>query len=650
MARLLKILALIIGMLIILIVAAGLVLPMIIDVNDHKDRISLEIKDATGYEVIMEGDIELSLIPWIGLSLGRTHVANPPGFNDRPLASLDELQIRIRFWPLIAGRVEADNIVLRRLELALVRDEEGRENWIIPEDPEARPDPEPGIPPEEIDDRRVLVSPYISDLNIQSLRVTDSAVSFEDSHTGQAAHIRDLNLSTGTIILDAPFDFSANMNIESPDPELRGELELSALITIDSPIETIRLDNFLMNINAEGQLFATPLVNDTVRADILYELPGNALYLNNLEIDVYDGQLRGRISALNLDRIPDISFEMTGRNIDLDKIFGEAPMDSNQTEPPAGSAAAQGVTPEPPGTPLNLSFLSDFNIEGQIDLEEIITSGILIDSLTATISSGQGRMTISPLTARLYQGVQESNITLEDIGGVLHISAVQNLEGLQMGPFIQDLTGQDIITGTAAIHSDTKTWGQEHEAFVGNMSGTAFLSLSDGVIKGVDLERKIREVFALAAGEIGAAAENGGETGFTRMSAGFDVENGIAVSRDLTMSSPVLGLEGEMTADLPRSRLESRSRISLDGALREELMARYNIREVTIPLRVRGPFDDLSFGIDSETLVRSLVRERGEDELRKLLDRLGPADKEELREEKPPGGVEDLLRRMIPGS
>jgi AsmA protein len=648
MSRFLKIIALIFGILVVLIIVAALVLPMIIDVNDYKDRISLEIEKSTGYEVVLEGDIELSLIPWIGLSLGKTHVANPPGFDDSPMASLDELQVRVKFWPLFAGRVEADRIVLSGFELALTVDDQGRQNWAM-ESPDPEPVADEEKTPAEVDEPAAELSPALLDLNIEGLEVANAGISYEDRQNNQAVYIRDLNFKTGKISMDTPFDLSADMQLESLNPEIQGDFKLNAQTTLDLRNEIIRLDNFLLNISAQGEVLAAPIKDDHVGADILYEISNNALYLNNLDIRIHDAKILGNLSALNLDRTPDISFDLKGRNIDLDKISADASEGQGHAASGPEDPSTQAGSGSSQGEPMNLSFLSDFNIDGKIDIEEIKADNLKIDNLYAAVKSGQGKMTVSPLTIRLYEGVQESDITLEDIRGTLHIHAVHSLEGMQIGPFIRDLTENDIITGTATIKSDINMWGQDNEAFVRSMSGEAELSLSDGVIKGVDLERMIRQVFALAAGEIGALDENGGETDFTRMGASFDINNGIAVSRDLAMNSPVIGLKGGLTADLPRSHLDSRSQINLDGALKEELVSRYNLRDMAIPLRVRGPFDDLSFEINSEAIIKGLVQDKGEEVMRKLLDQAKPSKDRENGDESS-DGVEGLLRRMIPGS
>ncbi|MFO7726707.1 MAG: AsmA family protein, partial [Desulfonatronovibrio sp.] len=390
----------------------------------------------------------------------------------------------------------------------------------------------------------------------------------------------------------------------------------------------------------------------SIKADIIYKLSNTALSLNNLDINIYDARLKGKVLAASLDQTPDVSFEITGRDIDLDKFMADP---SRNKTTPAQESSDSKTAPEQnrsSAQPVNLSFLHDFSLDGQVDIEKIQAGNILLDSLSAAVKSGNGKMVLSPVTVNLYDGVQTSDVTLEDINNELHIKAVHTLKGLQLGPLINDLTEKNIITGTAGMESDINTRGMDNDAFVQNMSGTAEFAVSDGTVKGIDLEKRIRQVFALASGQISSLDENqdAGETSFTRMEASFDINEGIAVSRDLSMNSPVLSLRGEMTADLPQSHLDSSSQISIDGALREELASRYNLGDVTVPLKVRGPFDDLSFKLDAETIIKSFVQEKGEGVLRKLLDKTNSSkDDNKQDNNQPSDDVEGLLKKMIQG-
>lgn len=50
-------------MLLLLIIAVVILIPMFVDPNDHKDRIVAEVKKATGRDLSIGGDIELSVFP-----------------------------------------------------------------------------------------------------------------------------------------------------------------------------------------------------------------------------------------------------------------------------------------------------------------------------------------------------------------------------------------------------------------------------------------------------------------------------------------------------------------------------------------------------------------------------------------------------------
>ena len=56
----------------IVIVIAGLIaLPFFIDPNDYKDEISREVEKVTGRNLTLQGDIGLSVFPWIALAMQR---------------------------------------------------------------------------------------------------------------------------------------------------------------------------------------------------------------------------------------------------------------------------------------------------------------------------------------------------------------------------------------------------------------------------------------------------------------------------------------------------------------------------------------------------------------------------------------------------
>jgi Uncharacterized protein involved in outer membrane biogenesis len=65
MGKLIKIL---VG-LVLMIVVAAIALPMVIDPNDYREEIQAAVKDKTGRDLAINGDLSLSVFPWIGVGI-----------------------------------------------------------------------------------------------------------------------------------------------------------------------------------------------------------------------------------------------------------------------------------------------------------------------------------------------------------------------------------------------------------------------------------------------------------------------------------------------------------------------------------------------------------------------------------------------------
>ena len=57
------------GALLVLLIAAIVLIPLLVDVNRYKPQIEAKVQEATGRTFKIAGDIELSVFPWVGLSL-----------------------------------------------------------------------------------------------------------------------------------------------------------------------------------------------------------------------------------------------------------------------------------------------------------------------------------------------------------------------------------------------------------------------------------------------------------------------------------------------------------------------------------------------------------------------------------------------------
>jgi AsmA protein len=127
--RTVKILSVVAGGILALIVAGLFGLWLWVNPNDYKGQIAAAVKQSTGRELRLEGDIKLSVFPWVALELGPASLGNPPGFGAEAFLAFTHAAVRVKLFPLLAKRLDLDRVDLDGLDLRLRRDAEGRGNW-----------------------------------------------------------------------------------------------------------------------------------------------------------------------------------------------------------------------------------------------------------------------------------------------------------------------------------------------------------------------------------------------------------------------------------------------------------------------------------------------------------------------------------------
>ena len=120
MRRLFKALAWGVGIIAALIIAAAIYIFLIFDPNKYKAEITTMVHKATGRELTIQGDLKLSLFPWLGVETGVMTLNNLPEFGRQPFAKIDAAAIKVKLLPLLHKDVEVDTVTLNGLYLNLI--------------------------------------------------------------------------------------------------------------------------------------------------------------------------------------------------------------------------------------------------------------------------------------------------------------------------------------------------------------------------------------------------------------------------------------------------------------------------------------------------------------------------------------------------
>lgn len=113
---------------IVAIVVAVLALIFLVNPNQFKPLIIEQTKTQTGFDLVIDGDIEWSFFPHIGFTIGKTKLLNPNGFKRAEIVKIDSVGLDVSVLPLLEKRLEIGNISLNSADIFVQTKKDGSSN------------------------------------------------------------------------------------------------------------------------------------------------------------------------------------------------------------------------------------------------------------------------------------------------------------------------------------------------------------------------------------------------------------------------------------------------------------------------------------------------------------------------------------------
>lgn len=603
----------------LLAVAAGVVYALF-DAEAIKRQIAEQVAAKTGRVLTIGGDVGLSIWPELAVRAGRVSLSEADGKTD--FAAIDSLRVAVAVMPLLSGRLEAREIEIDGLALTLIKRRDGSLNIDDllagqKEKPagEAKPAAAESSQPLQVD---------IAGLVLRNARFT-----WRDQTTGKTTQLSSIDFSTGRLQADSA---AATLAIDALKLATRGSSgDDSFEFAIDMP--AIRL---------AGQRLETPFSGNL--GLVSSKLPMRSLKLplsGKLAVDLAKSS-----ASLGLDTRLDESkiglqlaverfsplffnFDLKIDQLNVDRYLPPKPSASAGQATPTGGEApvAKGKADDA----IDLSALNALNFRGRVAIGQLQAQGLKVSALDARIAVANGRLDISPMTAKLYGGSLDGALGVNARGNVLTVR--QKLAGIDIRALMKDAIDKEPLEGRGSLSLDVNTRGANADALKRALAGQAALELRDGAVRGVNVGKMLRDAKAvLKSGQAGSATASTTEkTDFSELTASFRIAGGVARNDDLAMKSPLLRLGGAGDIDIGNSRIDYLAKVSIvdtaQGQAGKELA---ELRGITIPIRLRGPFDKLSYSLEVGDLLKDAAKAKVEEKKQELKQKANEKLQEKL--------------------
>lgn len=321
MGKLFKILGWTLGLLVILVLAAVLILPQVVDPNDYKDEIIAQVKQQTGRDLTIDGQIQLSVFPWLGVETGAVTLGNAKGFEEKAFAAVQHAAVRVKLLPLLSRKLEVDTIGLKGLELNLTRLKDGVSNWDDLAGSGGRQQEKThagGSRGEE-----GVVDGALAGLTIGGIDISDARITWDDRMTGQRVSIEQFRLNSGPLVSGKPVDLQFGMTLKNKQPAVNAKLDFKGVVALDEAAGVIDVSGLKAVLDAEGDALPGGAVRTVLEAAVNAALDGSRVDVSGLRLNAGELMLSGNLKGRELTRQPAFSGNLELAEFNLRKWMAD---------------------------------------------------------------------------------------------------------------------------------------------------------------------------------------------------------------------------------------------------------------------------------------------------------------------------------------
>ncbi len=660
--------------------------------NDYKAEIIEAVKTQTGLDLIINGDMSLSVFPWLGVSVENIQVNSIMG----PLASVSLAKASTKLMPLFDGEVQIDGLTLDDLKLTWIIDELGKTALEL-----SSADTTTSAGSNTSSVSNVGAAASITAITVGNIFINNANIIYHDQQLNQFHQLQNLNLKiqnaslSGSFPLHGQFDYSNqpdsylqhvnfkaqldasnytqkielnNVLIEANDAQLHADalisfineqpvinaviklenlqpskfakilneplladnpiaLQLGLELNLDLDKDTLMLSSLNVSskqLNINGSLEAVaissnpvfngkltlepfnlqkllaelnippidtsdPTVLHDISANLAFKGTDNSLIVPELTLTLDDTTAEGELRIQHFDK-PEVVFNLAVDTLNIDRYMAavNTPVNSTATAAPVAAKTSPDVLLLP------IALLQELNITSQLRLGKLIASGLTTTNLRLELTANNGFIEMKSLSGMLYGGQFTAKGILDVINATPKLSFTNKVSAVRLAPIVSQLADNNAFTGILNLDIQLNSEGNTQANITKNLQGDASFNISEGILKGINIDTMVCEGLALINHDIWKNdVTSPAGTAFNSLNGVVKVNNGVIAGDAINVALKNLKLKGAGYTNLVTETLDYKLTAQLHGDF-ENMACRVNerYRDVEWPIRCRGKFSD----------------------------------------------------------
>ena len=660
MKRLLKYLLILLLLVILLLV--GFVYTF--DANKYKQEIADTIGSMIERPVSIQGDVDISVYPWIGIKLNDLIIDNNPGFSRKQLASIGQFDISIKIAPLLQKKLDIDKLAIHHLMVDFEKNAAGKNNWS-------------GLTGNTESDS-VESSFGLAGLVIGGIELKDATFSWLDVSNNKRFKVSKISLVTEAVVKGQPLPVVLKAYVASNQPSWQAAVSVKTNLEFNEDSPTLNANKLKLSVKALLPGEEKKKVSFAMVSNSTINWQENTAKLTKTKFSMFGLILSGTFDVDNIFSVPTIQGPLKVKTFEAEKLAKHFDINVPAMANPQSLKSISLITSFK--TDFNSIYLDDISaavdsskINGFVHVIDINKTVIRYDLKVDNIAlheyksiedqSGNNEIMIpvdiirdADLEGILNIGsisqddleITEFHITSDIKDSVLKANPVSMLVGesdvkaamvldvhsmplgkftaevknidakTSLNPLLKTVMGEDalVLDGIVNATANITTKGASLARQEKSAKGTITIDMDKTVVQGIDLNHASRKVVVDYANKnkfrtresYVPKKELARNTEFTSLHATFKVSHGKYNNSDLLLTSKNANITGSGSIDFINKKVDYRPVIDIHVKSRIDI--RDKLRDHPMEYHVGGDFEKLTteFNLDKyELLVGRLL-------------------------------------------
>ena len=572
--------------------AVLLILSVVIPADTVRDAVKAQIRDVTGLDPVLRGDVSVSLFPtgsvrFNDISLGDNRTG-------APALSAQQLVVRLRFLSFLFGRIEIADVTLVRPTILVAFAPDGSSNWAghieaLGQALTPSPDSVKSFSEIRISDGTVVIRD-------EAHRIVETLTNVEFALAWPS--ISRTFATTGQFTWNGqPFDATLSLS------------DFLAALTGDRTGLKVRLTGAPFKVAFDGNMSHRP----TLKMEGVLAADTNSLRetLRWATDRSTSGAGFQRFALKAQASVAGRNVALSKVNLELDGNSGEGGLtyvaDGRQTL--QGTLAVEGLNLTPymsafrflnterswSRVPLELDGLSGIDVDVRISAARVTLDSFSLGQTAIAANLRAGNLTLAIGESQAFGGVIKGSIALAKSTAGANLQAQLQFNDVMLDQTLGAFFGVRSVEGRGSIGLAVSGSGASAYELAKALNGSVTMTSRKGAIAGLNVEQSLKRLERNPLAVRGSDFR-GGKTPYDQLDVTLKVTDGTAHAQDVRIESPTMQIGVAGTTSIPSRAFDLKGTASLFGSGTSD--------PFQLPFVVMGSWDDPLLAPDIQMLIR----------------------------------------------